>query len=328
MAFFNSKEEVIDIELTQYGKLLLSRGLLKPAFYSFHDDDILYDSDYANVSENTNLAEVRIQDETPVLKPLYSFASGKPYLNHDIEQDKFRIQKANLSIKKPHLSNIGLSNSSISNLYLPAWEIQNLSSFFTSSSTTYTNMNNVSASIPQFELSIDTVFYKTNQAQIDEIPKLQNLAVLEKVTYDTNNMYINVNKPLVLKIIENNVDFDYDAFDVEIYKVTLDEDNNEVYSQMKFMKNTDNYNEETDLYVQAKNLISNEENIDSSYADFYFETLVDKEISNLNVCKFILKTSQDQDSIFDDITVCDELRTGFSTEDLYNLPDISTGKTC
>lgn len=328
MAFFNSKEEVIDIELTQYGKLLLSRGLLKPAFYSFHDDDILYDSDYANVSENTNIAEVRIQDETPVHKPFYSYMSGKPYINYDLEQDKFRIQKANLAVKRPDLPNTGLSNSSISNLYLPAWEINNLSSFFTSSSTTYTNINNVSASIPQFDVSINTVFYKTNQEQIDEVPKLQTLAVLEKVTYDDNNIYINVNKPLILKIIENNVDFDYDAFDVEIYKVTLDEENNEVYSPMKFMKNTNNYNEETDLYVQAKNLISNQEAIDSTYADFFFETLVDKEINNMNVCKFILKSTQDQDSIFNDITVCDELRTAFSTDNLYSTPDLATGKTC
>lgn len=328
MAFFNSKEEVIDIELTQYGKLLLSRGLLKPAFYSFHDDDILYDSDYASVSENTNFAEVRIQDETPVLKPFYSFVSAKPNINHDFEQEKFGIQKANLSAKKPNLSNIGLSNSSISNLYLPAWEVQNLSCLFSSSSTTYTNKNNVSASIPQFEVNVETVFYKTNQEQIDDSPKLQELAVLENITYDNNNVYINVNKPLILKVIENNVDFEYDAFDVEIYKVTLDDDNNEVYSQLKFMKQTDNYNQETDLYVQAKNLLSNQQDIDSSYADYYFELLTDKEISNMNVCKFILKTEQDQDSIFDDITVCDQIRTRFSTNSLYDLPDIATGKNC
>ena len=46
MKFFDKKEEVLDIELTQYGKHLLSRGVLRPVFYAFFDDDIIYDSQY------------------------------------------------------------------------------------------------------------------------------------------------------------------------------------------------------------------------------------------------------------------------------------------
>ena len=43
MSFFNKKEDVIDLQLTQYGKYLLSQGKLKPVYYAFFDDDILYD---------------------------------------------------------------------------------------------------------------------------------------------------------------------------------------------------------------------------------------------------------------------------------------------
>ena len=43
MTFFNQKEEVLQIELTQYGKYLLSRGKWKPAYYAFFDDDVIYD---------------------------------------------------------------------------------------------------------------------------------------------------------------------------------------------------------------------------------------------------------------------------------------------
>ncbi len=43
MTFFNKKEEVIEIELTQYGKYLLSKGKFRPVFYAFSDDEILYD---------------------------------------------------------------------------------------------------------------------------------------------------------------------------------------------------------------------------------------------------------------------------------------------
>ena len=46
MEFFDSKQEVIDVRLTQFGKRLLARGQFKPAFYQFFDDDILYNSEF------------------------------------------------------------------------------------------------------------------------------------------------------------------------------------------------------------------------------------------------------------------------------------------
>jgi hypothetical protein len=42
--FINKKEEVIQMELTAYGKHKFSKGEFSPSYYSFHDDDILYDS--------------------------------------------------------------------------------------------------------------------------------------------------------------------------------------------------------------------------------------------------------------------------------------------
>ena len=54
MEFFNKKEEVIDFKLTQYGRFLLSKGKLKPTYYSFFDDNILYDASKANILEEQN----------------------------------------------------------------------------------------------------------------------------------------------------------------------------------------------------------------------------------------------------------------------------------
>ena len=56
MTFFNRKEEVIDIELTQYGKLLLSKGKFKPKKYAFFDDDIVYDTQYSTPTDPTSVA--------------------------------------------------------------------------------------------------------------------------------------------------------------------------------------------------------------------------------------------------------------------------------
>jgi len=42
MKFFDPKQDVLDIQLTQYGKHLLSSGKFRPVYYAFFDDDILY----------------------------------------------------------------------------------------------------------------------------------------------------------------------------------------------------------------------------------------------------------------------------------------------
>ena len=68
MEFFNKKEEVLDFQLTEYGKNLLARGILRPAFYAFFDDNIQYDISGSGMSEHQNAANPRIQTETPQLK--------------------------------------------------------------------------------------------------------------------------------------------------------------------------------------------------------------------------------------------------------------------
>ena len=84
MEFFDRKEEVLDVQLTQYGKYLLSVGKLKPVYYSFFDEDVDYDSQYqglppnpeneadtAGPSENQKDTVDRVK-ETPRLKVIHS----------------------------------------------------------------------------------------------------------------------------------------------------------------------------------------------------------------------------------------------------------------
>ena len=39
MKFFDSKEEVIDLQLTQFGKSLLADGKFKPVHYAFYENN-------------------------------------------------------------------------------------------------------------------------------------------------------------------------------------------------------------------------------------------------------------------------------------------------
>ncbi len=74
MELFDRKEDVIDLQLTQHGKYLLSRGLLKPKYYSFYDDDVIYDSQYGGFLESQSDTHKRIKSETIRTKAQYVFS--------------------------------------------------------------------------------------------------------------------------------------------------------------------------------------------------------------------------------------------------------------
>tara|TARA_R110000824_G_scaffold112382_2_gene261516 strand:+ start:2128 stop:3258 length:1131 start_codon:yes stop_codon:yes gene_type:complete len=75
MEFFDPKEEVLEITLTSYGRQLMSLGEFDAHYYSFFDDDILYDARWASIyTETQNEIEGRIQDETPRFKQPTAFA--------------------------------------------------------------------------------------------------------------------------------------------------------------------------------------------------------------------------------------------------------------
>tara|TARA_Y100000592_G_scaffold19005_1_gene29091 strand:- start:12292 stop:13767 length:1476 start_codon:yes stop_codon:yes gene_type:complete len=75
MEFFDQKEEVIHIELTELGRKRLSVGRLKPAFYAFYDDDIIYDGEYGPGNDVQKDIEHRIIKKTPRVKPNTIFNS-------------------------------------------------------------------------------------------------------------------------------------------------------------------------------------------------------------------------------------------------------------
>ena len=69
----DKKERVYDLKLTNYGHYLLSVGKFKPTYYSFYDDNIIYDSAYINISESQNQTHTRIKEETPYIESLVLF---------------------------------------------------------------------------------------------------------------------------------------------------------------------------------------------------------------------------------------------------------------
>ena len=69
----DKKERVYDLEITSYGKYLLSVGKYKAVSYAFFDDNIVYDNQYNNISESQNSINERIKNETPYISTLTIF---------------------------------------------------------------------------------------------------------------------------------------------------------------------------------------------------------------------------------------------------------------
>ena len=77
MSFFDKKEEVMEIQLTTYGKELLSKGDFKPFYYAFYDEGIMYDALYGGITEDQNDAQYRIKNETFYNKDTVDYLSAR-----------------------------------------------------------------------------------------------------------------------------------------------------------------------------------------------------------------------------------------------------------
>jgi len=193
--FINKKEEVISLTLTQYGRHLFSKGALKPAYYSFYDDDILYDGAYAGLassSQNENVTRIK---DTPRLKinPIYQI------MNLDAPQNDHVagcVEKANIINSSP----IGTADPWSD--FAPAWKIRPiLDSQYFSGSVSYSASLGQKSRIPQIDIDIE---YRYDQSSIND-PKIIQI----------------VEDPRVVLSVEeiNTVYKNTSNFEIEVYEI-------------------------------------------------------------------------------------------------------------
>tara|TARA_Y100000592_G_scaffold80292_1_gene126838 strand:- start:11757 stop:12875 length:1119 start_codon:yes stop_codon:yes gene_type:complete len=126
--FFNKKHEVMDIQLTQYGKFKYSQGDFNPAFYSFYDTDIDYDGVYAGISnEEQNDVLTRIKGNVST-KPMYKFVGtvGGILLNPDGSPQNNMLPYGSLGNEPEitrHIYKKPLGNSDLLKDKAPAWAV-------------------------------------------------------------------------------------------------------------------------------------------------------------------------------------------------------------
>jgi hypothetical protein len=292
--FFDKKEDVMDIQLTQYGKHLLSKGELKPVYYAFYDQDIIYDGEYGPGAETQNEAQQRIKDLTSYTKAQYVFRGIDTYVNTLNSQ----VVGGTLNIEDPKKQEIQdkidalsmpLGTCNPNSEKSPAWQIDFLKAPLSASVDFYTGSAEKVQQIPQLEAHY-TAFTSpapglTPGEEMDEqinfssaVPEAQ-LDQASEPYFDGS--FYNISQQYVfLDVLENNGVKDIENFEIEVFLVEDGKDSFgnsiEILNQLYFAETPEEYNMATINYEDVYN--------DPNYVEHYFTIDVDQEIRDEILC--------------------------------------------
>jgi hypothetical protein len=223
LSFFNKKEDVIDIQLTQYGKLLLSRGTFKPEYYCFFDDDILYDSDYAGVSENQNKSEDRIK-ETPYVRPqhvFYGVETKNNQLNIDIREGEAELYEVFTATpdndERTNALRYPLCNGLLGVQESTHVGISALSAPFTGS-LSYFSGSNVAFAIPQLTCESEYTILKT-RVSVEDFELSEDVMQTELIFEDGTMYKLLEGAPMQFKFLEENAPYTSENFEIEVFEI-------------------------------------------------------------------------------------------------------------
>ena len=292
MTFFNKKEEILEIKLTSHGKNKLAAGSFKPMYYAFFDDDVLYDGGRAGFTEDNNDIEPRIQDTTPSIRTQTSFTDLEKLVmrqTHDLTAEGV-YQESNVSDLKLEpsvfkdydgLRNVlPLGNSQIGNKYVAAWRLEFLEGKFKSSKSGIIDNPTKTPIIPIPQIECDwTVQPKMVKKDFKGVvdPETGRYAAV-----NSNSNFIRLeNDYILIDVSEANVDLLNDSFSVEVYEIITEEGRN-VLKPKLFKKEVqrviDGLMIEEDEYLEQ--IQANAVEIDTKFAEYYFEISVDDTIDN------------------------------------------------
>jgi len=317
--YLNRKEQVIELELTSYGKKQFAAGKLTPKFYSFHDDDILYDSEYGISGsiknsrpkvdqESQNEVVSRIKD-TPRLstyeingwQKAYSFyESSRESQNENtnfLDSSPDRVTLANAKFFR------AIGTSSPLKDFAPAWEVKAMDDsepLEISGTENFPYRNGASGSetiIPFFSASLPLEYdVSTIRLSVDEnnviVPGGENQISREvfELTKDGR---------LLLDVQELNTFFKGNGnFDVEVFKLTKNPrqngqgNNNQEFQRLSFIneefRDADSMRIQTEPDIYATVLAGGDEvidrnipKIDPTYVEYYLSLRVDNEIEDV-----------------------------------------------
>jgi hypothetical protein len=298
MSFFNKKEDVISIELTPHGRKLLSRGKLKPTYYSFFDDDILYDSNRGGFTESNSQSKNRILSETPYSKPQTNY---KGVESKNADQRSFETEN--------HLMNPVGSNKENSEKS-SGWDITFLHNTASSSTKYFSATDSQTLQIPQIE---STVSFRMKLENTEDTLATDSFQLIHESFRSA--VYVNImEEQLMLNVLEANGFYEKDGLEIEVY---LYEQDQQTYKRLQTYEKESAI--QNDLLVRElknsqKALFEvRETTVNPDLIEYWLRLKVDDEISVADRCSG-LKNLENNNIYLDDELECPDKHGG--------LPDI------
>jgi|TARA_R100000027_G_C2242838_1_gene92513 hypothetical protein len=271
MTFFNKKEDVLKIELTPHGRRLLSQGKLKPAFYTFLDDDILYDGSQVGVTENNSQIKNRILSETPYMKPQTNYKG----IDTSKSDDDNKTEQAIYLQQKIGTNNTGETRSA-------SWSVTTLLNEIDSTKTALSGSTTVTQPIPQLEMTLNYTMSlgNVNESEISDSGLLfsRDLPTLVK----PDGTFVDIKEEqILLNIFEKNGFFHKDSYEIEVYLYEQDEAT--LNRKLKFYQ-PDQQIKNNMLVEKPDTSADIPEDLTNEFVQYYMDILVDKEIPREDVC--------------------------------------------
>ena len=273
MTFFNRKEDVIKIELTPHGRKLLSQGKLKPFYYAFFDDDILYDSNRGGFSETNLESKGRILSGSVYMRPQTNYKGVESKL-----EDRRSFETEN------HLL-YPIGSNKIEEKKSNGWSVSFLHNTASSATNTLSGDSTPTLSIPQvectvqYELSIGSVTKATAGKTYNPIMPEQRL---------TGDSFIDIKEDQILAHMMEKNGFNIGgSLEIEVFLYDQDEQNTQ---KLSFL-------EQDDLIVN--NILTDPNDLlgalykaeavadDPKFVEYWLRIRTDKKIPILDRCSGI-----------------------------------------
>ena len=311
MTFFNKKTEVMQIEMTPYGRYLYSIGKFKPHSYEFVDDDVLYKN--LNSSETQEAAHSRILEETPKPKINRAFQDEAPEAVSPPTISEKRVMTKKMNQRQSNLYSLGRSAYSGSNI--PLMQMTMLQGEITGSEMNYT-VSTISHGqggevlIPQIE--VDLNFRAALRDSLDPLDEYDGESV-QSVTFD-DGTYIDIRyiEPII-HLKEFNSFYEKENFEIEVFKVTGDIGDQTLAPlkiEKKFSAIVNGLLVESGPlgdFIPAIDALYEEDGPTPEFVDYFFEIQADSEIPTEELCKAV-DSLEINNQFLDEELICPDQR--------------------
>lgn len=231
MSFINKKERVIQIELTQFGKKLLSKGNFKPQFYQFFDDDIIYDNEYGGTEDAINGAQDRIKDAIR-LEPQYLRSGIETKFDQETKEiemgakDIFQeLRQSQNSNEERKLLAFPLGTMNLATQEVPMFKLRSYDTPIKNEEIAYLTQSGEHAKIPQidltptYSLNIDTTQQTGDEGQLYDSETFSVDFSQDKIAFLDGSFLETSPENVTISLEESNVKYTKENFEIEIYEV-------------------------------------------------------------------------------------------------------------